>query len=119
MGTIVRRQLSYDYMMQFYQLRFYSNSLIHILSLSMLHNNVVSLQKNWAHKGQTIIFLSGGVNIFGTCRQFFLKSNVFQTIFFIAFCNGNNFFTNIFKKCYRLFYRSYLKKKTLLVHAYT
>ena len=61
----------------------------------------------------------GGVTIFGTCRQFFLKSNAFQTIFFITFCNENNFLTTIFKKRYRLFYRSYLKKKTLLVHAYT
>ena len=33
----------------------------------------------------------GGVTIFGTCRQFFWKSNAFQTIFFITFCNGNNF----------------------------
>ena len=29
-----------------YQLRFYSNSLIHILSLSISNNNVASLQKN-------------------------------------------------------------------------
>ena len=75
---------------------------------------VVSLKS----KGRTIIFLSGRVTIFGTCRQFFSKSNVFQTIFFITFCNENNLFTTIFKKRYRLFYRSYLKK-ALLVHAYT
>ena len=56
----------------------------------------------------------GGVTIFGTCRQFFLKSNVFQTIFFITFCNENNFFTTIFKKRYRHFFRSYLKKKHFL-----
>ena len=43
-----------------------------------------------AYKGQTIIFY-WGVTIFGTCRQFFLKSNAFQTIFFITFCNENNF----------------------------
>ena len=58
------------------------------------------------------LFFIGGVTIFGTCRQYFLKSNAFQTIFFITFCNGNNFFTTIFKKCYGLFYRSYLKKST-------
>ena len=45
----------------------------------------------------------GGVTIFGTCRQFFSESNAFQTIFFITFCNENNFFTTIFEKCYRLF----------------
>ena len=31
-----------------YRLRFYSNSLIHILLLSNLYNNVASLQKNGA-----------------------------------------------------------------------
>ena len=54
-------------------------------------------------KGRTIIFFIEGITIFGTCRQFFLKSNAFQTIFFITFCNENNFFTTIFKKRYRLF----------------
>ena len=58
----------------------------------------------------------GGVTIFGSCRQFFLKSNAFQTIFFITFCNEN---MTIFKKRYRHFYRSYLEKKTFLVNAYT
>ena len=61
--------------------------------------------------GMDHYFFYRGVTIFGTCRQFFLKSNVFQTIFFITFCNENNFFTTIFKKHHRLFYRSYLKKK--------
>ena len=55
----------------------------------------------------------------GLADNCFLKSNAFQTIFFITFCNENNFFMTIFLKCYRLFYRSYLKKKTLLVQAYT
>ena len=36
-------------------------------------------------------YLLSGVKIFGTCRQFFPKSNAFQTIFFITFCNENNF----------------------------
>ena len=38
-----------------YRLRFYSNSLIHILSLSNLHNNVASLQKNRADKSHRVI----------------------------------------------------------------
>ena len=38
-----------------YRLRFYSNSLIHILSLSNLHNNVASLQKNWDNKSHRVI----------------------------------------------------------------
>ena len=38
-----------------YRLRFYSNSLIHILSLSSSHNNVASLQKNWADKSHRVI----------------------------------------------------------------
>ena len=44
------------------------------------------------HKGQTIIFLSGGGLPFsGLADNFFLKSNAFQTIFFITFCSQNNF----------------------------
>ena len=38
-----------------YRLRFYSNSLIHILSLSNSHNNVVSLQKNRSDKSHRVI----------------------------------------------------------------
>ena len=38
-----------------YRLRFYSNSLIHILSLSNLHNNVASLQKNQGDKSHCVI----------------------------------------------------------------
>ena len=37
-----------------YQLRFYSNSLIHILSLSNSHNNVASLQKNRGDKSHRV-----------------------------------------------------------------
>ena len=44
-----------------------------------------------------LFFYQGGGTIFGTCRQFFLESNAFQTIFFITFCNENNFFTTILK----------------------
>ena len=38
-----------------YRLRFYSNSLIHILSLSNSHNNVASIQKNRADKSHRVI----------------------------------------------------------------
>ena len=65
------------------------------------------------------LFFIGGLRFLGLADNLFLKSNAFQTIFFITFCNENNFFTTIFKKRYRHFFRSYLKKKTLLMHAYT
>ena len=38
-----------------YRLRFYSNSLIHILSLSNSYNNVASIQKNRGDKSQRVI----------------------------------------------------------------
>ena len=38
-----------------YQLQFYSNSLIHILSLSNLHNNIASVQKNRDDKLHRVI----------------------------------------------------------------
>ena len=38
-----------------YRLRFYSNSLIHILSLSNSHNNVASIQKNRGDKSYRVI----------------------------------------------------------------
>ena len=38
-----------------YRLRFYSNSLIHILSLSNSHNNIASIQKNWGDKSHRVI----------------------------------------------------------------
>ena len=38
-----------------YLLRFYSNSLIHILSLSTSNNNVASLQKNLGDKSHRVI----------------------------------------------------------------
>ena len=38
-----------------YRLRFCSNSLIHILSLSNLHNNVASIQKNRGDKSHRVI----------------------------------------------------------------
>ena len=47
----VKLQLHYA----IYRLRFYSNSLIHILSLSNSHNNVASVQKNRADKSHRVI----------------------------------------------------------------
>ena len=38
-----------------YRLRFFSNLLIHILSLSNLHNNVASIQKNRDDKSHRVI----------------------------------------------------------------
>ena len=38
-----------------YRIRFYSNLLIHILSLSNLHNNVASIQKNRDDKSHRVI----------------------------------------------------------------
>ena len=38
-----------------YRLRFYSNPLIHILSLSNSHNNVASIQKNRGDKSHRVI----------------------------------------------------------------
>ena len=54
----------------------------------------------------------GGVTIFGTCRQFFIKSNAFQTIFFITFCNENNFFATILKNVTGFFINLIWKKNT-------
>ena len=45
-----------------YRLRFYSNSLIHILSLSNLHNNIASLQKNRGNKSHRLIVALLGTN---------------------------------------------------------
>ena len=45
-----------------YRLRFYSNSLIHILPLSNLHINVASIQKNWGDKSHCVIVALGTQN---------------------------------------------------------
>ena len=48
-----------------YRLRFYSNSLIHILSLSNSHNNIASVQKNRGDKShRVIVALSSFIEIF-------------------------------------------------------
>ena len=66
-----------------YQLRFYSNSLIHILSLSNSHNNVASIQKNRGDKSHRVIVALDSyrwtrlsVRIIGAIkRQFFSQGN--------------------------------------------
>ena len=70
----------------------------------MIGNKVVTLGDPffWVGGGRREVrdgplFFIKGVTIFGTCRQFFLKSNAFQTIILITFCNENTFFTTIFK----------------------
>ena len=50
--TVTVKQQLHD---AIYRLRFYSNSLIHILSLSNWHNNVASIQKNWGDKSHRVI----------------------------------------------------------------
>ena len=45
--------------MRFYRLRFCSNSLIYILSLSNSHNNVASIQKNRGDKPHRVIVALG------------------------------------------------------------
>ena len=47
-----------------YRLRFYSNSLIHVLSLSNWHNNLASIQKNWDDKSERVI-----VALFGSASR--------------------------------------------------
>ena len=42
-----------------YRLRFYSNSLTHILSFSNSHNNIASLQKNRRDKSHRVIVALG------------------------------------------------------------
>ena len=44
-----------------YRLRFYSNSLIHILSLSNSHNNEASLQKNRGDRSHRVIVAIDGL----------------------------------------------------------
>ena len=49
--------------------------------------------KSIQYKGRTIIFLleGGGYHFWELQTIFFVKSNAFQTIFFIIFCNEDNF----------------------------
>ena len=55
MRKVIAQSLKLQLHDAIYRLRFYSNSLIHILSLSNLHNNVASLQKNRDDKSYRVI----------------------------------------------------------------
>ena len=46
-----------------YRLRFYSNWLIHILSLSNSHNNVASMQKNRDYKSYSVFITSTKIKL--------------------------------------------------------
>ena len=67
-SVIVKHFLKLQLHCAIYELRFYSNSLIHILSLSNSQNNVASIQKNRGNKSHRVIvalpFSEGG----SSCR---------------------------------------------------
>ena len=63
----------------------------------VLHNIFEFYRKGFLCKGRTIIFFTGRSPFLGLADNFFPKNNAFQTIFFITFCNENNFFTTILK----------------------
>ena len=48
-----------------YRLRFYSNSVDHILSLSNSYNNVASIQKNQGDKSHRVIVALNTITIMG------------------------------------------------------
>ena len=54
-GTTYKRRVKLQLHDPIYRLRFYSSSLIHILSLSNSHNNMVSIQKNRGDKSYRVI----------------------------------------------------------------
>ena len=49
------------------------------------------------------LFFIRGLPFLGLADNFFPKNNAFQTIFFITFCNENNFFTTILENVTGLF----------------
>ena len=72
-SNYVKLQLHYA----IYRLRFYSNSLIHILSLSNWHNNVASIQKNRADKSHRVIV---ALDV-----AFFVSGDLYLHIYFLIF----------------------------------
>ena len=62
----VKLQLHYA----IYRLRFYSNSLIHVLSLSNSHNKVASIQKNRGDKSHRVIVALGYKLKTEKCKSF-------------------------------------------------
>ena len=75
-----------------YRLRFYSNSLIHILSLSNSHNNVASIQKNRDDKSDRVIV---------ALVRLWLNDNVmFYKTLFVSMSVKQNLFVSVFvHKC--------------------
>ena len=63
-------------------------------------------------------YQGGGLPFLGLADNFFLKSNAFQTIFFITFCNENNFFTTILKNVTSFFMDLISKKCFLCMHTH-
>ena len=72
-----------------YWLRFYSSSLIHILSLSNSHNNVASIQTNWGDKSHRVIIALGSNQGQGKVEGF----DSVERIFFLLFNVGISLFT--------------------------
>ena len=54
-GQVLSGQLKLQLHDAIYRLRFYSNSLVHILSLSNSHSNVASIQKNRGDRSHRVI----------------------------------------------------------------
>ena len=72
-----------------YRLRFYSNSLTHILSLSNLHSNVASLQKNRVDKSYLVIVALMAIKWHLLSVIFYksgLKAILMLTLFLWGFC---------------------------------
>ena len=65
-----------------------------------------------------LFFIEGGLPFLGLADNFFCRVMRFKQYFSLHFCNENNFYMTIFKKCYRLVYRSYLKKHSLCMHTH-
>ena len=61
-----------------YRLRFYSNSLVYILSLSNSHNNVASIQKNWGDKSHRVIVALENVGSLILSPETILNDSLFK-----------------------------------------
>ena len=70
-----------------YRLRFLSNSLIHILSLSNSHNNVASIQKNRGDKSHHVIVALIGLET----AAFIFRTKQYSTSYSSHICNGKRF----------------------------
>ena len=63
---------------------------------SVFKKFLCSINNRQLRDGPLFFIGGGGLPFLGVADNFFPKSNGFQTIFFITFCNENNFFTTIF-----------------------